>query len=732
MSRIYRDFDVEIAPEGDRYKITARFGDATAEHTFAVPFDTTELNNFFAMFEGKQSRRRLETPQEAQARAFGDRLYRTVFPEELDALLVEATRAAEAQGQGVRIRLGLDRSPLLVNLPWEYLYRSSADEFPVLSNWTPLVRYLPVEQTLPPARVEPPLKILVMISNPVEYQDTLDTEAEWDRLNIALAEPMAAGLVELTRLGSATEAELQRELRRHDIHVFHFIGHGEFSDTNQDGVVLLEDDRRRTRLVTGRALGTILQDCRSLRLAVLNNCEGARTSDLDPFAGMAQSLLRKGIPAVVAMQFEVTDEAAIAFSTGFYGGLGDGFPVDAALAEARKWMSRASSSFEFGSPVLYLATPDGAIFDVAGAAAPTTVGEATTTAGEAVIAGGPVLDARPATVEPDRAVVTSPAGDERSEAPDAPGGERGPGHESRTVAPEWLPPGRGGRDGAPRRRRNLLPVVLVGIALAAVAFFVIRPDDGGGTDGTSSPGQVTTVPGEDIPHSLTGDITVTRFESPPTIDADPTDWPENPVYTTPFPGGDGPEADPRVMSDWRLGWDEDALFVLVSVEDPEITVKHADDPATMYRGDGVDILFGGDVTGIAESQPLRDGDVQIVLGPSTTDADEAVAGKQRASDETSSTADSCPGNRVFAHGSAATEVESAARPNDDGYYIEARIPWTVLGREPDPESLYGAVLTVNDVNDNAAGTRRGNRSSVPDRRVAKHCPAQWQTLALER
>ena len=70
----------------------------------------------------------------------------------------------------------------------------------------------------------------------------------------------------------------------------------------------------------------ILRDFSSLRLAILNACEGARTSRSDPFAGVAGSLVQRDIPAVVAMQFEISDEAAIVFAGEFYEQLAAGSP----------------------------------------------------------------------------------------------------------------------------------------------------------------------------------------------------------------------------------------------------------------------------------------------------------------------------------------------------------------------------------------------------------------------
>ena len=202
-----------------------------------------------------------------------------------------------------------------------------------------------------------------MISRPRDYR-RLDVEGEWTRLYEALGPLERRGLLVLERLDEATLVALQRQLRRGSYHVFHFIGHGGFDLQTQDGQLILEDDRGRGRLVSGHSLGVLLHDLRSLRLAVLNAREGARTSLTDPIAGTAQSLAQEGIPAVIAMQFEITDEAAITFAHEFYQAVADGYPVDAALAEARKAIFTQGNDIEWGTPVLYLRSPNGQIFDV--------------------------------------------------------------------------------------------------------------------------------------------------------------------------------------------------------------------------------------------------------------------------------------------------------------------------------------------------------------------------------
>ena len=129
-------------------------------------------------------------------------------------------------------------------------------------------------------------------------------------------------------------------------------------------MLILEDEDKRGREVSGQYLGALLHDQRTLRLAVLNACEGARSSSDEVFSGTAQSLVQQGLPAVIAMQFEVTDTAAITLTHEFCEAIADGYPVDAALAEARKAIFAQGNDVEWGTPVLYMRSPDGRIFDI--------------------------------------------------------------------------------------------------------------------------------------------------------------------------------------------------------------------------------------------------------------------------------------------------------------------------------------------------------------------------------
>jgi hypothetical protein len=337
---------------------------------FRMPFTAQDLE-IFVLRIGRPRRvvRRVDAPETEAIKAFGGRLYRALFHDDLEVNLLRSLSEATAKGAGLRIRLRLSDTPGLAELPWEVLYDTARSRFLCLSDRTPLVRFLEVPDPPRALTIRPPLQVLVMIASPSDYPQ-LDAEQEWTKLRAALAPLEQAGQVQVTRLETAALAALRQRLRRADCHVLHFVGHGGFDPHTRDGVLVLEDQTGRGRLVSGQDLGVLLHDYDPLRLVVLNACEGARADPADPFAGTAQGLIQQGIPAVVAMQFEITDPAAITLARELYAAVADGYPLDAALAEARKAIWADGNQVEWATPVLHLRAPDGRIFDVASIPAP--------------------------------------------------------------------------------------------------------------------------------------------------------------------------------------------------------------------------------------------------------------------------------------------------------------------------------------------------------------------------
>lgn len=366
----YENFDLLIERFGDGYRARVQVADRQYKRDFTLPEDRPVMSRLIGLLGGRGARRDAGGAPEdggppqglGSLKQLGAALYSNVFDDEVrDALKTSVDRAV-GPSAGLRIRLHLD-APELVGVAWELLFDPTSMRFPALSEKTPLVRYLDLQEPRQPLPVTAPLRVLVVISSPIGLPE-LNVEGEWDQLNVALRGPIDTGKVALERLTPPTLSELRSRLLRDEYHVFHFIGHGEFDVAENEGYLEFEDDHRQLRPVSGHDLGTYFSDHSSLRLAILNSCQGGVTSDADPFTGVAQTLIQQGTPAVIAMQSLITDEAAVTFSEGFYQALATGRPLEAAVASGRKAIRTDVNELEWATPVLYSRLPHGTLFEI--------------------------------------------------------------------------------------------------------------------------------------------------------------------------------------------------------------------------------------------------------------------------------------------------------------------------------------------------------------------------------
>ena len=183
-------------------------------------------------------------------------------------------------------------------------------------------------------------------------------------MNEAFREWKPTGWRRSSRSTSASGApEILQRIRCYRPHVLHFIGHGGFAGLNGS-------DRacwcwRTTSGGTVSCTKMISVSCSTIAKSgsvVLNACQTAaaeavlaalgpserRSSAISTLRksprssspdGNAPSLGTDRIPAVVAMRYPITDQAAIIFAREFYRGLAGGLPVGFRLADARRGLS---------------------------------------------------------------------------------------------------------------------------------------------------------------------------------------------------------------------------------------------------------------------------------------------------------------------------------------------------------------------------------------------------------
>lgn len=284
-----------------------------------------------------------------------------------DAFLKSRAVATAGGHQGLRLRLVFDledsdgegeeatafrrQALALAALPWELIFDPETRRPLARNRETPVVRVLGVRAEAPRPPIEAPLRVLLATASP-EALAPFDFHREVGLLREALeGRGIEVELLEHARFGA-----LRAAVSQGDFHVLHFIGHGDF-DHHGRGVLAFEGANAEADLVPGQLIAEALRGP-SLHLVTVSACRSAqfpRHHGLDPYTGVATALVEAGVPAVIAMQFPITDGAARAFSTAFYSALAAGAGPEKATTEGRLAVIDADrSSREWSIPVLFL------------------------------------------------------------------------------------------------------------------------------------------------------------------------------------------------------------------------------------------------------------------------------------------------------------------------------------------------------------------------------------------
>ena len=376
-SPIYLDFDLQVtpAPQADDNGapptyiariINSPMGEVSG--TFHSPFTADEPRQFQEQMMASVTPLGRPVLQDAM-KTVGGRLFDALFTGDLLLCLERCLDEAARQQTTLRLKLRLKESPALLSLPWEYLYHRRRNLFLSQSTTASLIHFFELPTPAPSLTLTLPLRMLVVIANPSDLLP-LDVEREWTNVQRALGDLIQQGSLIVDRLPVATKAALQSALRRQEYHMLHFIGHGDFDETTECGTLFLTTDNGSTDPMPADDLGTLLHNERTLRLVFLNACESAQTGMTNPFGGVAQRLVQQGVPAVVAMRYPVSDDAAITVAHEFYAALADGYTVDGALTEARVAIATRLGNGEWGAPQLLMHAKDGVLWQVKSISAP--------------------------------------------------------------------------------------------------------------------------------------------------------------------------------------------------------------------------------------------------------------------------------------------------------------------------------------------------------------------------
>jgi hypothetical protein len=373
----YKSFRLQImAGAAKSYTIYASSPGGEGQAPFVSPFRPEEAGTLqMALWHsvhpppGQGADKSVLTPKK-----IGEQLFEALFTGEILHLYQRSFDLLEGDSKaGLRLELMLDPHDSSLAafqaFPWELLRQRDTPESPGLSRRRPVVRYLTMPKPVYLAPLPPALRIVIVAASP-QGLAPLNLARELHNLQEAVrSEPR----IELVATPSPTLSSLRKTLLVQECHVLHFMGHGGSVAGREERVLFFETEDGKADPVTGTDLVNKLTDFPFLRLAVLNACESATlgsgasissaVTNFDPFTGVASSLVLGGLPAVIAMQLPISDQAAIAFSKALYDRIAAGDPVDAAVAEGRQAVHSANRTrFEWATPVLFMRTPNGELY----------------------------------------------------------------------------------------------------------------------------------------------------------------------------------------------------------------------------------------------------------------------------------------------------------------------------------------------------------------------------------
>lgn len=262
-------------------------------------------------------------------------------------------------------------------LPLEAAFSHQLD-FIAINMQTPVSRGVTAKADRASVKVAPPLRVLVVTSEPSDMPP-VNATAEKTSVLAALKPLIDSRAVTVDFCEPPTLMRLEAKLQE-SFHVVHFIGHGDFeivgADPNPQPHLYFEDGtaKRRRLAADAEQLFTVLRNG-NVPLVVLTACSTAAASpNGQEYPGIAfESLARilverqSGPLAAVAMQFDLETQAAEVFSRALYEKLlTKGWSLDQAVSSARNALvlKFGAGHRSWVNPTIYWRCKEGRVFDL--------------------------------------------------------------------------------------------------------------------------------------------------------------------------------------------------------------------------------------------------------------------------------------------------------------------------------------------------------------------------------
>ncbi|NES03855.1 MAG: CHAT domain-containing protein [Okeania sp. SIO2F4] len=373
-----QEFHISITPLGeDEYFVRTEkvpVGGLVAEEIVEWPVEQwlAQARHLFRdplidLLEGK-SNSQVVIPNQIVARsgevvspslvALGQEMYQELFKDTLRDSWSCAQGIAHNRGEVLQLRLGT-KDRRISSLPWEVLHVADRP----LATGTDIVfsRYQPNTCLRKSTRIltpEEPLKILMAIAAPTD-KDSLQLEKEYEALQEELQKNSGATQIHLDILRQPGREELTQKLEQGRYQVFHYAGHSTWGISGGE-ISLVSNITGLTESLSGKDLAGLLVN-NGIQMAVFNSCRGAYNHVVHPTdegaeINLAEAMVKRGLPAVLAMAERIPDEVSLILTRLFYRNLNQGYPIDLSLNRARQGLISAYGSHElyWALPVVYL------------------------------------------------------------------------------------------------------------------------------------------------------------------------------------------------------------------------------------------------------------------------------------------------------------------------------------------------------------------------------------------
>jgi hypothetical protein len=303
------------------------------------------------------------------AEAYGTKLTQDFFADPaVSNAFSQARTSAQSLDYPLRLRLLIGPSaPELHSLRWETL-RDPQDDTPLCTTENLLFsRYLS-SLDWRPVRLRPQgeLKALALIANPSDLGDynlaAVDVDGELERARAALSDIPLTSLPGQEGDQYATLDNLITSLRAQEYDILYLVCHGAM--IKDEPWLWLEDDQGKVARTSGGELVIRLKELTQRpRLVVLASCQSAGKSAGDALAALGPSLAEAGIPAVIAMQGNISMQTVAEFMPVFFDELQRDGQIDRSLAVAR---GAVRGKPDFWMPALFMRLKSGRIWYVPG------------------------------------------------------------------------------------------------------------------------------------------------------------------------------------------------------------------------------------------------------------------------------------------------------------------------------------------------------------------------------